>query len=116
MGSKDFQEAFKIFSKWYSATPVIDSIAFKMHYPITFTILLFAAGGVLLNNYAVSPIECHSVNKSHKLGEDAVKSYCWNKDTFVLPSDEAEVEHNAWYQWIPLVLILQVVVSSMVNL
>ena len=68
MGSKDFKEAFeyfyKKFSKWYSATPVIDSFAFKLHYPFTFSILLFAAGGVLINNYAASPIKCHSANRS----------------------------------------------------
>ena len=103
-----------------------DSTIFKLHYQVTFCILLIFAIILAANQYVGKPIKCmhHLDDKSDEL----LDTFCWIHSTYTLTSafykkvgvevpypgvdnkrgNEEEVKAYRFYQWVFFCLLFQV--------
>jgi len=110
--------------------PRPDNFIFKLHYKVTFVILLLCSALVSAYHYidsAGSAIQCMHDEKVG-IPTRVINNYCWIMNTFSLPahySGEKNVDfihhgvgphamdderiYHAYYQWVPIVLALQAV-------
>jgi len=110
--------------------PRPDNFIFKLHYKVTFAILLLCSAFVSAYHYidsAGSAIQCMH---DEKVGvpTEIINNYCWIMNTFSLPdhySGEKNVDfihhgvgphamederiYHSYYQWVPMVLALQAI-------
>lgn len=107
---------------------IIDDAVFKLHYGITSYLLLFCSVLVTGKVYLGDPIHCSlNVFEFFKvIQQDMLDSYCYIYSSFIIPTanddghpypgvgphtpEELEEEAlvQSYYQWVPLILLLQV--------
>ena len=113
-----------------------DNLVFRLHYKMTFCILMLCS--ILVSCYEYfdtdntddtngSAIQC-MVDKNAGVTQEMVNTFCWFSSTYTLPrywegregedflsygvgayAEEDEKVHHAYYQWVPLMLALQAV-------
>jgi len=106
--------------KWDSVS--IDNIVFRLHYRVTFLILIAGSLLVTSKQYIGDPIDC--MVGDGKIGK-VMDIYCWIHSTFsvptrvgsvpgvdqvqpgVAPLNEGPYQHHKYYQWVVFVLTLQ---------
>jgi len=108
----------------------IDNQTFRLHYRVTFTILIVASLLTTLNQYFGAPILCMASGVPGGI----MNTYCWIHGTFTVPAsmsgtigehmphpgvgpttdpnlirvnEHGEEVRHAWYQWVCFVLFLQ---------
>jgi len=110
--------------------PRPDNLIFKLHYKVTFTILLVST--ILVSSYQYidssgSAIQC-LFEKGTDIPANVINRYCWIMSTFTLPQHyegtagedfihfgvgshkrDDEKKYHAYYQWVPLVLSIQAI-------
>lgn len=110
--------------------PRPDNIIFKLHYKVTFAILLTCT--ILVSSYSyidssAAPIQC-MLDKGIGINKEIINNYCWISSTYTLPrhyegvpgkdhitygvghhSDDDEKVYHAYYQWVPLFLTFQAI-------
>jgi len=111
--------------------PRPDNFVFKLHYKVTFAILLISV--ILVSTYSYidssnSAIQCYFEAKGTNIPQVVINRYCWIMSTFTLPKhytgiagdeflhfgvgahkEEDEKVYHAYYQWVPIVLSLQAI-------
>jgi len=110
----------------------IDNTTFRLHYRVTFTILIVCSLLTTLHQYIGSPIDC----MAQGVPGGIMNTYCWIHGTFTVPkqltgrigydmphpgvgpttdpnlirvNDEGDEIRHGWYQWVCFVLFLQAV-------
>nr|BDV49887.1 MAG: innexin [Metapenaeopsis lamellata majanivirus] len=109
----------------------IESIAFKLQFRVTTTLLFFSC--LLLTTYSLTgdPISCVYDGENPILKEHVINTYCWIHSTFTLSKyidkaygEDTHIPHpgighygssdnktyHAYYQWVPFVLFIQAIV------
>ncbi|OAF70141.1 hypothetical protein A3Q56_02040 [Intoshia linei] len=92
-----------------------DDVVDRLHRNFTVCLLVVFAVVVSSKQYVGDPINCWV--PAHFTGnhEDYTNTYCWVKNTYYLPFDEnipKDYEHELrrmipYYQWVPIILLLQ---------
>ena len=106
----------------------IDTAVFRLHYRVTFIILVVSSILVSSRHYLGEHIHC--IHDS-KIRQDVINSYCFISATYTVPAithdprnfgkesqasyaglgpydpEQDEVTYHAYYQWVPFVLFLQ---------
>eukprot|EP00095_Tigriopus_kingsejongensis_P005711 maker-scaffold459_size165548-snap-gene-0.22 protein:Tk05711 transcript:maker-scaffold459_size165548-snap-gene-0.22-mRNA-1 annotation:"hypothetical protein SINV_06455" len=99
----------------------IDNWIFRLHYPVTFSILVTFALLVTANQYLGDPIDCIV----EEVPQDVMDTYCWIYSTFsvsskvsgtlgrdmahpgVAPGEGEEIQEHKYYQWVCFTLFFQ---------
>ena len=117
-------------------TNIIDNATFRLHYQYTSAFLLVASLFTTSKQYFGDSIDCN-IDITDGVSKSMFKTFCWIQGTFTLPSQltgkdylypgvgpfsESETDLNlikitengeeirhSWYQWVPLVLIVQAI-------
>lgn len=120
--------------KGRGAKNFIDNTTFRLHYRVTFTILIIGSMFTTLYQYIGAPILC----MANGVPGGIMNTYCWIHGTFTVPAklsgvigqdmphpgvgpttdpnliritkDGEEVRHG-WYQWVCFVLFLQAILT-----
>lgn len=100
-----------------------DSLLFRLHYKVTFAILVGCSAMVTMRQYFGDPIDCIVQGVS----PNVMDTYCWFSSTFTVPSNRQgrvgrdivrpglgnavpnvdEITYHKYYQWVSLVLAFQ---------
>ena len=96
---------------------VIDNQIFRLHYQLTFAILLTGSAAITLTHFVVDPIQCNFEGVPAKFAD----TFCWTHSTFTnpgnfslvgvepMPTDDIVVVHHNYYQWVSFALFAQAV-------
>lgn len=115
---------------------IIDNTTFRLHYQYTSTFLCIASILTTSKQYFGDPIDCN-VDITDGVSKSMFKTFCWIQGTFTLPAqltgknylypgvgpypgtvtdpnlikitEGGEEIRHSWYQWVPLVLIVQAI-------
>ena len=119
-----YYDAIKGYLKPKKGEPCwIDSLSFRLHYKVTFILLLFLAAVATLQ-FAGSPIDCFV---DIAIDAKVMNTYCWISSTYTLPdrlghligsevvapgvgsrrSSSEPVQYHKYYQWVVFALIFQ---------
>jgi len=117
---------------WKSGHSFIDNITFRLHYRMTFNILIICSVLSVASTYFGAPIDCMTQKKTVPI--EMMNTYCWILGTFTIPAqltgrvgnnmphpgigpttdpnlirvtDDGDEIHHAWYQWVVFVLFAQ---------
>nr|ACO10288.1 Innexin inx2 [Caligus rogercresseyi] len=114
----DFQEYADYFVKKRST---IDNTAFRLHYRVTFGLIILLSALNTSHRYIGSPISC----MTHAPDTSIVNNYCWIHGTFTSVANVNKTDgiypgvnprgtdrngneiYHAWYQWVHMVLFIQ---------
>ncbi|KAL8584973.1 hypothetical protein ACOMHN_043609 [Nucella lapillus] len=90
------------------------------------TVFLFAMFAIIVSTgqFVGDPIHCWCPAEFTGAYVDYAKSYCWIKNTYYIPMDEAipidevrrESEELTYYQWVPLILLFQAFMFKFPNI
>jgi len=103
-----------------------DSTIFKLHYQVTFCILLIFTFILATNHYVRDPIKCMHNFEEHE--NEMLDTFCWVQSTYTVTSafyrkvgvevpfpgvdntrgNQEEIKVYRFYQWVPLCLLFQV--------
>lgn len=123
---------FKMIGLWIDLTKYlkldkvrIDNDVFRLHYKLTFLLLLGSSIILTLKDFFGHPIHC--INPHPKtISQEFLDNYCWITSTYSVHSDDKEVKgmiygllpdpvddkdekkHYNYYQWVSLALLIQV--------
>ncbi|XP_043211423.1 innexin inx2-like isoform X2 [Amphibalanus amphitrite] len=106
------------------AKPCGDGLVFRLHYRVTFALLMACCLLVTATQYIGAPISCLS---DDSLPQNVINTYCYIASTFTLPSSTAlrhgwkaaqrrrvvpgsgpeERRYHNYYMWVPYMLFLQ---------
>ena len=102
---------------------VIDDQVFRLHYQLTFVILLTGSVAITMTQYVGEPIHCIFDGIPTKFAD----TFCWIHSTFTIPrgptadfphvgikptpsdAKEEDIIHHKYYQWVCFVLFAQAV-------
>ena len=100
--------------KWTTGSRYDDDFSDRLAYRFTSILLVCFAFLVSAKEFVGDPINCWSPAHFSGSQEDYTNSYCWIRNTYYLNFDEdvpAENEERVmvtYYQWIPMILLIQV--------
>jgi hypothetical protein len=103
-----------------------DSSIFKLHYQLTFCILMIFTVILAANQYVGKPIRC--INHMDEHPDEVLDTYCWIHSTYTVTGafykkvgvevpfpgvdntrgNEKDTKVYRYYQWVPLCLFFQV--------
>uniref|UniRef100_A0A0N5BI66 Innexin n=1 Tax=Strongyloides papillosus TaxID=174720 RepID=A0A0N5BI66_STREA len=101
---------------WFDTTSFDDPVD-RLNYLITASILGFFATMVSAKQYIGKPIQCIVPKEFSKGWEQYAEDYCFVQNTFYVPFnetipedyDERRQKEIGYYQWVPIVLVIQTV-------
>ena len=92
---------------------VSSNTTFRLHYQVTTALLCIASALQSAKQYFGNPIQCLA---PEKVSAELIHSYCWTQGTFSITDvGQTDVRH-AWYQWVGLVLLIQVDLNKEKNI
>ena len=107
-----FLTLFNLFTSFFNGKESsIDNLVFRLHYQVTFVILMFFSFLQSLTQFFGKPIDCDINPTSETTAKETFQTFCWMQGTYTIVQYSngmpEERTRHAWYQWVMIALFIQ---------